>query len=294
MPFPLYSDYFYPAFPSMPFDRTLIPPWFLEHYFMHNVFRQGRDIKRNHLNSLTRSRALLVDCFTNTTPIFFVNPHYQDQWKRFHLVSNNATVIPEVVNLLYEMVMYPRQPLCTIIEDHQMTLLKRFVIGVQVRIGGQQARYKDRQFLMMDDLPSFYDVIDGVMVNRTLTLDDVFIFLSTDNPLVIQSFRKLYGDSLQTTTEFEIGHSAPKKNMGPDSVAATHMKRAIVDLLVLQRSDVLITTLESSYGALAAALQRNRLSPVDTQLFVNRNGETDCNVFERSNRSYSQFIIYPK
>ena len=209
-------------------------------------------------------------------------------------MSNNATVIPEVVNLLYEMVMYPRQPLCTIIEDHQITLLKRFVIGVQVRIGGQQARYKDRQFLMMDDLPSFYDVIDGVMVNRTLTLDDVFIFLSTDNPLVIQSFRKRYGDSLQTTTEFEIGHSAPKKNMGPDSVAATHMKRAIVDLLVLQRSDVLITTLESSYGALAAALQRNRLSPVDTQLFVNRNGETDCNVFERSNRSYSQFIIYPK
>ena len=185
MPFPLYSDYFYPAFPSLQFDRTKIPPWFLEHYFMHNVLRQGRDIKRNHLNSLTRSRALLVDCFTNTTPNFFVNPHYQDQWKRFHMISANATAIPEVVNLLYEMVMYPRQPLCEIIEDHQMTLLKRFVIGVQVRIGGQQARYKDRQFLTMDDLPSFYSVIDAVMTNRTLTLDDVFV---ANRPFIAMMF----------------------------------------------------------------------------------------------------------
>ena len=124
-------------------------------------------------------------------------------------------------------------------------------------------------------------------------MSEVYIFLSTDNKNVISLFKRKYGRSLVTTTEFELGHSAPKKNYGSMSNAIVHMQRAIVDLLILQRSDQLLVTFESSYGQLAAALQSNRNSSVATFDYVDVMGNEECNIFERSNRPFHVEVIRP-
>lgn len=99
----------------------------------------------------------------------------------------------------------------------------------------------------MEDIPLYYEAIDKILQEEFLSLSEVYIFLSTDNKNVISLFKRKYGRSLVTTTEFELGHSAPKKNYGSMSNAIVHMQRAIVDLLILQRSDQLLVTFESSY-----------------------------------------------
>lgn len=292
--FPLYSNHFFDAFPHMHYNFVEIPFSQIEFYFMYSTLRQGRDIRRNHLNKLTRKAALEIDCFTNTTTNFFQNPHYSDVWKHYHIYPAQQPMLQGVVNLFYEMVMYPRPPLCGIIQSHLKTLLRRFMIGVQVRIGGKQKHYTDKQFLTMDDISLFYEAIDKILQEESLSLSQVYIFLSTDNTTVISLFKRKFGSSVITTTEFELGHSAPGKNFGSMPNAVVHMQRAIVDLLILQRSDRLLVTFESSFGQLAAALQSNRNSSVSTFDYVDVLGNEECNVFERSNRPFHMEIIRPR
>ena len=291
--FPLYSNHFFDALPNMRYSLLDIPFSQIEFYFMYSTLRQGRDIRRNHLNKLTHKAALEIDCFTNTTANFFQNRYYSDVWKQYHLSPEQQPMLQGVVNLLYEIVMYPRPPLCGIIQSHLKTLLTRFMIGVQVRIGGKQEHYTDKQFLTMEDIPLYYEAIDKILQEEFLSLSEVYIFLSTDNKNVISLFKRKYGRSLVTTTEFELGHSAPKKNYGSMSNAIVHMQRAIVDLLILQRSDQLLVTFESSYGQLAAALQSNRNSSVATFDYVDVMGNEECNIFERSNRPFHVEVIRP-
>ena len=274
---------------------------------MYSTLRQGRDIRRYHLNKLTRKPTLIIDCFTNTTPNFLQNPHYVDQWKKLHipfhsLSQPSSSPVPSayqslsvanVVNLFYELVMYPKQPLCGIIQQHVRSLLQRFVIGVQIRIGGRQALYNDRQFLTLQDLPLFYHAIDDLILQYNRSLSNTYVFLSTDNSNVIQLFQKKYGESLVVTNEFTIGHSAPKKNYAATSNVMQHTQRAIIDLLLLQRSDILLVTEGSSFGQLAVALQSNRNSDIQTFDYMDNSISDECNVFERSARPYRSFTIGP-
>ena len=71
-------------------------------------------------------------------------------------------------------------------------------------------------------------------------------------------------------------------------------KRAIIDLLVLQRADFLAITKDSSFGLLAAQLQSNRNSSVNLLDFIQGDSKLPCTVFERSQRAYESVIIGPK
>ena len=274
---------------------------------MYSTLRQGREIRRNHLNKLTRKPSLIIDCFTNTTPNFLQNHHYADRWKRLHIpfqslsqpspspmsAASQSPSVANAVNLFYELVMYPKPPLCGIIQQYTRFLFQRFVIGVQVRIGGRQALYNDRQFLTLQDLPLFYNAIDDLILQNNRSLSNTYVFLSTDNKNVIQLFRKKYGESLVVTNEFAIGHSAPKKNIASTSNVMQHTQRAIIDLLLLQRSDILLVTEGSSFGQLAVALQSNRNSEIRTFDYMDSSIPDECNVFERSARPYRSFTISP-
>ena len=189
--------------------------------------------------------------------------------------------------------MYPKPHLCGIIQKYTRSLLQRFVIGVQVRIGGKQTHYNDRQFLTLQDLPLFYKAIESSLLQYNRSLSNTYVFLSTDNKNVIQLFQEKYGDSLVITSEFEIGHSAPKKNFAATSKVMQHTQRAIVDLLLLQLSDILLVTEDSSFGQLAVALQSNRNSEIRTFDYLDSSISDECNVFERSTRPYSSFTISP-
>lgn len=286
MPFVIY-DYFYDPLPNFYFVPNSIPSSDIEGYFFYPIFAQGRAIRRNHLNKLTKKKSLVIDCFTDVTPHFLENPIYQKTWEGYHLWKEQKPHIENAVSLFYELFMYPKQPLCSMIVNHLDTLLKRKMIGVQVRIGGKRQLYEDKQFLMLSDLTQFFTKIDQYMLHHHLQLKDVYVFISTDDPSIINLFKEKYDTSVYTVKEYPVGHSSPQKNRMRIHKVADYTKRAIVDLLILQRADYLLYTNTSSYGYLASRLQQNRNSSVIIDDYVNWSLHEDaCSVYERSNRPY--------
>ena len=125
------------------------------------------------------------------------------------------------------------------------------------------------------------------MSDRKLTNSDVYVFLSTDNQRVVSFFQQRFGSSLRMVKEYAIGHSAPNKNRFEFQKAPDYTKRAIMDLLILQREG-------STFGKLATRLQRNRNSTVVVDKAIDWSTRPDhCSVFERSNRPYLAQVISP-
>lgn len=286
IPFMIYN-YFYEPFPSFYYKDGTIPSKDIEGYFFYPLLAQGRAIRRNHLNKLTKKKSLVIDCFTDVTPHFLENKLYQSTWEKLNLWKDQEPHIENVVGLLYELVMYPKQPLCNLIVQYADKLLKRRMIGVQVRIGGKRTTYEDKQFLELSDLEHFFNRIDNYMVSNHLKQDDVYVFLSTDDPGITSRFKNKYGNSVFAVKEFTIGHSSPNKNRLQRNRIEQFTKRAIVDLLLLQRADYLLYTNTSSYGYLASRLMQNRNSSVIIDDYVDWSKHEDhCSVFERSSRPF--------
>mgnify|MGYP004654934271 FL=1 len=291
--FSMYQNYFYDSFPLLLYNNT-IDKKEVQFFFMYSTLAQGRALKRNHLNRLTRKKALLIDCFTNVTTHFLNNKAYRSTLEHLHLWDESTPYLRNSANLLYEYTMQPKQPLCSQINAYVHRLLQRVMIGIQVRIGGRSVFYNDKRFLQKEDLPQFIDAVSSFMADRRLALSDVYVFLSTDNADVVRFFQEKYGESLVMVSEYAIGHSAPKKNRSGGVKMAEFTKRAIMDLLILQRADYLIVTKGSSYGSLATRLQQNRNSPVAVDDFVDWSNRPDhCTVFERSDRPYLAKVIAP-
>ena len=158
--------------------------------------------------------------------------------------------------------MYPKQPLCQEINYYLDILLKKKLIAIQVRVGGKRNLYDDKQFLELSDIPKFYMRINDYLHSNHLAEEDVYIFVSTDDSAVITMFKQKYPKSVFSVSSFSIGHSSPNKNRMQRNKVAEFTKRAIIDLLILQRADYLLYTNTSSYGYLASQLLRNRNSSV--------------------------------
>ena len=291
IPFVVY-DFFYEPLPNFYYQQHSIPPKDIQSYFFYPLLAQGRAIRRNHLNRLTRKKTLVIDCFTDVTPHFLENPLYQSTWETLHLWKDQQPHIENVVSLLYELVMYPKQPLCQEINYYLDILLKKKLIAVQVRVGGKRNLYDDKQFLELSDIPKFYMRINDYLHSNHLAEEDVYIFVSTDDSAVITMFKQKYPKSVFSVSSFSIGHSSPKKNRMQRNKVAEFTKRAIIDLLILQRADYLLYTNTSSYGYLASQLLRNRNSSVIIDDYVNWSEHKDhCSVFERSSRPYFSELI---
>ena len=289
----MFDDYFYDPFPLFHYNNS-IESKDIQFYFMYPLLAQGRALKRNHLNQLTKRKALLIDCFTDVTHHFLNNNAYRSTLTNLHLWSKSSPFLPNVVDLLFEYTMMPKQPLCSLINKYIHSLLQRVFIGVQVRLGGKSVFYNDKEFLQMDDLAQFASAIASYMRNRGLSNSDVFVFLSTDNKRVISFFQERFGNSLQMVKEYAIGHSAPNKNRFDFQNAPDYTKRAIMDLLILQRADFLVVTEGSTFGKLATRLQRNRNSTVIIDKAIDWSDRPDrCSVFERSDRPFLSQVISP-
>ena len=290
VPFSLYTPYFYSFIPNFTFQSGSIASSSMQSFFFYSTLAQGRALRRNHLNSLARKPALLIDCFTDVTPHFLLNRHYRSALERQHLWHKQQPHLRDVRNLFNELFLYPRASVCVLVNSYVSQLLTRTMIGVQVRMGGQFYRTRDREFLRMSDISLFFAEVERYMQRNRLGKEDVFIFLSTDTERVISLFRTRYGMQVVTTKEFEIGHSAQAKNVFHRK-GETHVMRAIIDLLILQRADFLVVTRESSFGLLATQLQSNRNSTVDFLDFIQWGKAKKCTVFERSNRSFESVFI---
>lgn len=288
-----YSPFFYSFLPNFYYKGNSVNASLIQNYFFFATLAQGRALRRNHLDKLVRKPAIMVDCFTDVTPHFLRNKHYESTLRGINLWYEQTPHLQQLRNLLNEFFLYPREPLCSLANSYISRLLRKVFIGAQVRLGGQRYLKEDRRFLYMENISLFFDAIDEYTRRSSLQLRDFQIFVSTDTPNVVSRFEERYPGSIVTVKEFQIGHSAPAKSVYRGN-GELFTKRAIIDLLVLQRADFLVVTKDSSYGLLATQLQSNRNSTVNLLDFIKGDLESSCTVFERSGRAFESVLIGPR
>ena len=116
-------------------------------------------------------------------------------------------------------------------------------VGIQLRFGGNSAYAKEpHSFLNPERM--------DILVNRTKSLlqkikDPYTIFLSSDSPLAKQMILSLHVPYV-TAEKYAIGHTN-RDNF-------THLQRAITDLYILSKCNVVLFTRYSSYGEMARIL----------------------------------------
>lgn len=136
-----------------------------------------------------------------------------------------------------------------------------FLVGVQLRTGGTLSdSYESSTFLTTEKLPLAYAyVIDAI---RNTTMTNVTVFLSTDSSYVHTTVGKNLPYSVISANMYKIGHSSPGRQR---EQLLDCVKRAVVDLYLLSKCDLLITTGHSSFGDTANALS---LATTKLHLFV--------------------------
>ena len=116
-------------------------------------------------------------------------------------------------------------------------------VGIQLRFGGSSAYSKEQfHFLEPDNLDSLINKTKSILdkINTQYT-----VFLSTDSYLgkhVISSLNVPY----LTAEKYQVGHTGREK--------LENLQRAITDLYILSKCNVIITTWYSSFGDLARLL----------------------------------------
>ena len=188
--------------------------------------------------------------------------------------------------VLLPLIMNPQPYLCTIINKHISILSQKKMIGIQMRLGGKKANYKEKLFLGPNSVRLFIEKVRKVMEIKGWKEEDVNVFVSTDSNFALREVKKALNTPNHTivysTNEFSIGHSALGKTSAYGEKARDgFINRAIIDLLILKESDYLIYSQGSSYGQMAYELQQAYRYPVTVK-----------NYFEKQNLSCS--VFHPK
>ena len=138
------------------------------------------------------------------------------------------------------------QPEKDIIDYANSVLLsmKGIKVGIQLRFGGDVSVTKESgKFLNLD---RFYLVINQLKQIFREIHKPISVFLSSDSQKAADMLRPL-NRSFFTASKYNIGHSG----------RSATMERAVTDIYILSRCDVLVYTFRSSYGRFARDLSKS-------------------------------------
>ena len=136
-----------------------------------------------------------------------------------------------------------------------------FLVGIQLRTGGKLSdSYESSMFLTEEKLPLAYAFIMEAI--RNTTMPNVTVFLSTDSSYVQADAKKNLPYTVISADMYKIGHSSPERQR---QKVLDCTKGAVVDIYLLSKCSVLITTGHSSFGDTANALS---LATTKLHLFV--------------------------
>ena len=135
------------------------------------------------------------------------------------------------------------------------------LVGIQLRTGGKLSdSYESSMFLTEEKLPLAYAFIMEAI--RNTTMPNVTVFLSTDSSYVQADAKKNLPYTVISADMYKFGHSSPERQR---QKVLDCTKRAVVDIYLLSKCSVLITTGHSSFGDTANALS---LATTKLHLFV--------------------------
>lgn len=119
-------------------------------------------------------------------------------------------------------------------------------VGIQLRFGGLVSVTRDSDKFLIPN--RFYLVINQIKQIFNEIHKPFSVFLSTDS-LIAADMLKPLNISMITASKYKIGHSG----------RSATMERAVTDIYILSRCDVLIYTFRSSYGRFARDLSKSNM-----------------------------------
>ena len=155
-----------------------------------------------------------------------------------------------LMKMLYRVLLNPNQSIQDYLYAFKQTHYHshRHVLGIQVRLGGCLANYKETVAFMT--MKQFY-AIPSLIKMRIQKLSNPVVYLSTDSDYAEQYIRsKLPNVVILTSSKyFTRLHTTGSPKL--ESVES-----ALVDLILLADSDVLLYQKESGFGRIAASITR--------------------------------------
>ena len=154
---------------------------------------------------------------------------------------------------VYRILLNPSTELQNVIQNNKRLLFTRkYVLGVQVRMGGCLADFHEiAQMMTMAQLRDYPNTIVTVMRKWNYDSNNTVIYLSTDSSYAERYIRQKLGPKYEigVAKTFKRSHS---RNLGNDEP----VKNALVDLYLLADTDALIVCKESTFGLAALSMTR--------------------------------------
>lgn len=197
------------------------------------------------------------------------NPAYRQILREigFIVPLNSSASADEILRgQIARILLTPNSELHYYIEKNLAKLDRKYVVGVQVRTGGDLSVVRESgRFLYQDTVFKIGQIVKNVIVQKGWNSSDCVVFLTADSGLAFGRVRHDLIDSVQVVSSegFKAGHSSVYL---ASKYHDSFLKRAILDLVLLSQSDFVLYTYGSSYGTLA-----KRLS-LHTNFLVLRNG----------------------
>ena len=182
---------------------------------------------------------------------------------------------------MYRILLNPSIELQRVIHHNKRVLFTRkYVIGVQIRMGGCLADFHEvSQMMTMSQLRALPHTIVTMMRNWNYNSNNTVIYLSTDSSYAERYIRQKLGP------EYEIGVSKTFKRSHSRSLGNDEpVKNALVDLYLLADTDGLIVCEGSGFGRVALSITRarhTRIYKVTHSLLTNWNGTNGLCEVER-------------
>ena len=156
---------------------------------------------------------------------------------------------------VYRILLNPSTELQNVIQNNKRLLFTRkYVLGVQVRMGGCLADFHEiAQMMTMAQLRALPNTIVTMMQKWNYDSNNTVIYLSTDSTYAENYIRQKLGP------KYEIGVSKTFKRSHSRTSAQGNdepLKNALVDLYLLADTDALIVCKESTFGLAALSMTR--------------------------------------
>lgn len=244
-----------------------------------------------HISKKLMTRNIRLNTYSDYTSLAFNPSLYQEDFYKMGLVDK---VIPnrdafsfgwEVRSIWLRLMLNPNENLCNIINKHITALKQRYIIGVQLRLGGSKANFHERVMLPESGIERAENKIRKHVKKMKLKWDEVYVFLSTDSDYAARKIRRDFNNNstrvVYTANDFDIGHSAQAKTSKQGKkIWSSFTKRAIIDMMILKESDFYIYSKRSSFGKFALELQQSYNMTVDVDRYLYSRG-LKCSVFHK-------------
>ena len=132
--------------------------------------------------------------------------------------------------------------------DSVLSQMKGVKVGIQLRFGGNTAASQEKEHFLSPAYINFY--IYQIAYILSLVKSNYTLFLSTDSPS-IKHYLSSLNATIYTASKYPVGHTNQRQ--------LQFLQRAITDIYILSRCDVLLHTQGSSYGSLASAISISKL-----------------------------------